>query len=79
MRDRTENIKDRIILAVFEYIETNNDSFKLEAQDQLKVLAKRYRINIKNVPKIELKASFKQFVSNNNGYIVTINELYHSL
>lgn len=78
MKDNQYYIKDKIILAVFEYLEYGEEKFKLQAQEQLKLFAK-HCVSIKITPKIELKQAFRQFIDNGKGYQVTINNLYHSL
>ena len=72
-------MKDKIILNILKYIDTKDNSFKSAALEQLKLLAKHYRVTIKNAPKIELKTALYQFIDNGTGYINTIPKLFNSL
>lgn len=73
------SLKDKIILNVFEYIETGDISHSIKAQEHLRELAKHYHISIKKQAKKDIKICFKAFISNGRGYVETIPNLLNSL
>ena len=76
-----DNIKDEIILAVFNYLEDNSPRNRDRAIDLIQKFAKKYTIKIKKANRLRInsKDAFRRFVSNEKGYIETIPILYNSL
>lgn len=72
-------MKDEILLSVFDFIETKAPVHRTNAVSLLVDFAKFYGVPLKKVAKIDLKKAFRLFISNENGYITTINQLYYSL
>jgi len=71
--------KEKIILDVFEFLETKELKYANFAKENLTELAKYYHIKITKQAPINLKEAFKLFVKNGSGYQVTIPKLYNSL
>ena len=72
-------MKDKIILKVLKYLDTNDKHFKLDALEDLKKFANHYRITLKKGIKIDLKVALYEFIGNGKGYIITLVNLNNSL
>lgn len=79
MKESISNIKDRIVLGCIEIIENPKNTDKQAIQEDLKIMAKHFNVNVKRVAKIHVVVALKQFLENSQGYAVTINKLYYSL
>jgi len=73
------NLKEKIIYHVFEFIDTGDVNHSELAKGFLEIFAKEKRINIRLVLKINTKDAFKKFILNESGYIETIPKLFYSL
>ena len=76
---KVNNLKDNIIINVFDYLDIKNDDCKIIAIKDLKLFAKHYHVVLSKKTNIELKKAFREFIINKNGYNTTINNLYHCL
>jgi hypothetical protein len=75
-----QNLKDLIIYNIFEFLETKDNSFAEKAKEYILELGKKYHIPIKKIiRKSDLKAIFKRFILNNEGYSVVLPILFNSL
>lgn len=74
-----DNLKEKIILHVFEFIDTGDLVHSRLARDLLKDMAKKYHITIKPKKITNTKQAFKDFILNESGYADTIPKLYNSL
>ena len=72
-------MKDKIILKVLKYLDTNDKNLKLEALEVLKKFAGHYRITLKKGAKSDLKLALYEFIDNGKGYNVTLVNLNNSL
>jgi hypothetical protein len=74
--------KDKVILYVWEYIETKENHYKVLSNEWLTKLARKYNINLKNTRKQlkgSIKEAFRSFLKNDAGYMVTLQRLYDYL
>jgi len=72
-------LKENIILHVFDFIDTGHpDSLKM-AKQLLEEFAKKYHVKLRGVKTKNTKQAFKDFITNNKGYLETIPKLYNSL
>lgn len=74
-----DNLKDKIIFHVFEFIETGDLTHSRLAKDYLKNMAKKYHIKIKPQKITNTKEAYRNFILNEIGYTQTIPKLYNSL
>jgi hypothetical protein len=74
-----DNLKEKIIYHVFEFLETGDIEHSKIAKEHLKELAKKYHVKIKKQIITNTKNAFKEFILNNNGFDETIPKLYNSL
>ena len=74
-----ENLKEKIIFHVFEFLETGEIKHSQLAKGYLQMFAKKYHVKIKSQKIINIKDAFKAFIINEKGYVETINKLFNSL
>lgn len=72
-------LKEKIILHVFEFLDTGDLTHSRLARDYIKEMAKKYHIKIRVQPITNTKDAFRNFILNENGYVETIPKLYNSL
>lgn len=81
LREETE-AKAKIIISVIDFLDNRSNNM-LVAVEYLKKLAQFYGVTIKGAElkenQLPLKESLRKFIANQDGYLVTINQLYTSI
>ena len=73
-------VKENTIVCVLDFLDIKNPKYKDKAINLLIEFAKHYNIPLKRkdgIPKI--KIHLRQFILNDEGYMITISNLYNSL
>jgi len=79
MKQSTPELTIKIVFYVFKFMQNNSGYDKEKAIELLKDLANIYQFNLKKVQKIDLNKAFLEFLGNEKGYPITINNLISAL
>lgn len=73
-------LKDKIIYALLKYLKTGEAEYRVDVLEKLKDLAAHYKIKIKiTAHKPDKIEAMYKFILNNEGYIISINNLYNAV